>query len=130
MLGNRRLKLIHCAFALSAICAYLACKEEETRPGGVPDCGDDCSGGPSPIRPPAAGGQGMGGGGGSDGGGSAGSATAGAAGSSMEAGSLSGSIQAVVAADLTQNPDLDGTVQVQAPGASGDQVSTTSDANG
>ena len=131
MSGSRRFNALHCVLLFSALCAYLACKDDETRPGAVGDCPDGCIGGPSPIRDAASGSQGMGGTGGSGGSaGAAGSASAGAAGSSVTEGSLSGSIAAVTSTALTESTDLDGTVQVQAPGADGDQVTTSSESNG
>jgi hypothetical protein len=133
MSSSCRFNAIHCVLLFSALCAYLACKQDDERPGAVGDCSDGCIGGPSPIRDGNSGILGMGGTGGSGGSGSAGaagSASAGAAGSSMTEGSLHGSILAVVSESLGENADLDGTVQVQAPGASGDQVSTTSEPNG
>lgn len=134
MLGSCRFNALHCVLLFSALCAYLACKDDEVRPGAVGDCQDGCIGGPSPIRDAPSGSLGMGGtgGGGGSGGsaGAAGSASAGAAGSSTAAGSLNGSIEAVTSTSLTVSPDLDGTVEIQAPGANGDQVTTSSESNG
>ena len=133
MLGSCRFNAIHCVLLFSALCAYLACKQEDERPQAVGDCPDGCVGGPNPIRDANSGSLGTGASGGSGGSGSAGmagSASAGAAGSSVTEGSLSGSIEAVTSTALTVSADLDGTVQIQAPGADGDQVSTSSESNG
>jgi hypothetical protein len=133
MLGSCRFNALHCVLLFSALCAYLACKDDEARPGAVGDCPDGCVGGPSPIRDAPGGSLGMGGTGGTGGSanaGAAGSASAGAAGSSSAEGSLHGSLQAVISEALALSPDLDGTVQVQAAGAGGDQVTTTSEPNG
>ena len=131
MSGRRRFNALHCVLLFSALCAYLACKDEEARPGAVGDCQDGCIDGPSPIRDGNSGALGMGGSGGSGGSaGAAGSASAGAAGSSTAAGTLNGSIEAVTSTALTESTDLDGTVQIQAPGAGGDQVTATSESSG
>jgi len=130
MSGRRRLNALHCVLLFSALCAYLACKDEEARPGAVGDCPDGCIGGPSPTRDANSGSLGVGGTRGSGSAGAAGSASAGAAGSSATEGALSGSIDAVISTALAESADLEGTVQVQAPGAEGDQVTTTSESNG
>jgi hypothetical protein len=133
MLASGRFNVVHCVLLFSALCAYLACKEDEERPAAIGDCPPEgCIGGPSPIRDANSGALGMGGTGGAGSGGSAGaagSASAGAAGSSMGQVSLSGSID-TVSESLAATQDLDGTVQVQAPGADGDQVITTSQEGG
>jgi hypothetical protein len=135
MLASCRFNALHCVLLFSALGAYLACKEEEQRPPGVADCPDGCLGGPSPIRDANSGSLGMGGSAGAGGSGSggsagaAGSAAAGAAGSSTGEGTLSGTID-TVSESLGATTELAGTVQVQAPGADGDQVITTSQPNG
>jgi hypothetical protein len=132
MSGSRRIGWIKWALAASVACAYWACQEDETRPDGIGDCADECSGGPSPIiRPPvstpgAGGSAGAGAGAGGSGGGSAGSA--GSAGSSSMNDTLSGSIQQL-SLTLTTDP-LNGTLKVQAAGADVDQVSVDSESTG
>lgn len=126
MWKSSRLQGIKWALAAGALCAYAACQEDETRPGPIGDCVDECVGGPTPILNPGIGTPGMGGSAGTGGGesGSGGSAGSG----SMEA-TLSGSIQAL-SANLTSDPSLNGTVTVQAAGVDLQQVSVTSEANG
>src|SRR4051812_24919357 len=105
MLGSCRFNALHCVLLFSGLCAYLACTEDDERPGSVGDCPDGCIGGPSPVRPAPSGSPGMGGTGGSSGSaGAAGSASAGAAGSSVTEGSLSGSIEAIVSESLAESP--------------------------
>jgi len=127
MLKSSRLAWIKWALGASALCAYLACQDEETRPGVAGDCGDACFGGPSPLRNPGVGAPGTGGSAGA--GGSAGGGTGGSAGSSSMEATLSGSIQAL-SADLTPDPNLNATLKVQALGVDLDQVSADSDPNG
>jgi hypothetical protein len=125
MLTSSRLGWIKWALGASALCAYLACEEDETRPDALGACGDECVGGPTPILNPI-GAPGMGGSAGAGGGGGA---TGGSAGSSSMGATLSGSIQAL-SADLTPDPNLSGTLKVQALGAELEQVSVDSDPNG
>ena len=125
-----RLGSIQWALAAGALSAYWACQQNETRPGAIGECGDECVGGPSPVLNPPAGGPGAGGSastGGSGGGANAGSA--GSAGSSSGEATLSGSVEAL-AANLTPDPNVNGTVKVQAAGVALDQVSVTSDPSG
>jgi hypothetical protein len=133
MWKSSQLGWIKWALAASALCAYQACQDDETRPDAIGACGDDCVGGPSPILHPAIGTPGAGGSagtGGSASGGGSGGGTAGSAGSSsMGEATLSGTIQAL-SADLTPDPNVNGTVKVQAAGVDLDQVSVTSEPNG
>jgi hypothetical protein len=115
---------IHWALAACALCAYLACKEEEPRPGQVGDCGENCVGVPTTPYNPGIDGSGTAGSAGAGGGGGA----AGSAGSSST-GLLTGSIQAVVAPDLTEGA-LAGAVQVRAPGGSVQQVTVDAATDG
>ena len=130
MSSRRQLGWIKWALAASVLCAYWACKEDETRPGGIGDCGDDCAGGPTPIIRPPVSTPGMGGSAGAGGSAGGGAGSAGSAGSSsMGMGDvLSGSIQQL-APNLTTDP-LTGTLKVQSAGADADQVSVDSEPNG
>ncbi|MEO8178686.1 MAG: hypothetical protein ABI895_07625 [Deltaproteobacteria bacterium] len=129
MLKSSRLAWIKWALGASALCAYLACQEEETRPGVAGDCGDECVGGPSPILNPGVGTPATGGSAGASGSGGGTGGSAGTAGSSSMEATLSGSIQAL-SADLTSDPNVNGTLTVQALGVDLDQVSVDSEPNG
>jgi hypothetical protein len=125
-----RLGWLQWALAASALSAYWACQEEGKRPGAIGACGEDCVGGPSPVLNPPAGTPGGGGSASTGGnGGGANAGTAGSAGSSSLESTLSGSIEAL-AANLTPDPNVNGTVKVQAAGVTLGQVSVTSDPSG
>jgi len=97
-----------CALALAL--AFLACEEDETRPGLVPDCNDpaclDARGDSFPLP-----------GGGPSGGGSAGAA--GGGGMPGADGELSGSVLEIVSQDLVTSQSLRGEVEVRAPSPEG-----------
>jgi hypothetical protein len=123
MLNERRSGVTKAALAALALCAYFACEEEEVRPGIAGDCDENCVENPGPILNPGPDAPGMGGSAGAGG-------TGGGAGTAGSAAVLSGSVRAIIAPVLTDDPDLDGTVVVRAPGTSMAQVSVNSGTDG
>src|SRR5688572_25274373 len=98
-------------YALALALAFLACEEDETRPGLAQDCNDpaclDARGDSFPLPVPS--GPGVGGAAGAAGGG----------GMPGGDGELSGSVLEIVSQDLVTSQSLRGEVEVRAPSASG-----------
>lgn len=98
-------------YALALALAFLACEEDETRPGLAQDCNDpaclDARGDSFPLPLPS----------GPSGGGAAGAA--GGGGMPGPDGELSGSILEIISQDLVTSQSVRGEVEVRAPSAEG-----------
>jgi hypothetical protein len=111
-------------YALALALAFLACQEEETRPGLAQDCNDPAclaARGDSFLPLPSG-----------PGGGAAGAAGAAGGGGMPDAdGELSGTVLEIAAPDLVMSQSLRGEVEVRAPSATGgDDVVTQPGADG